>query len=99
MYTFFPYNNNCCHGFIDMEGEKRMLCLQLLMLLLPPTHHIVLTHLLHLLSIVSQSESSLMTPHNLAVVFGPTLFLHKTQVCMLYIIDTLRLLSPYPPLG
>ncbi|XP_019862863.1 PREDICTED: rho GTPase-activating protein 19-like [Amphimedon queenslandica] len=62
----------------DMDDEKRMLCLQLLMLLLPPTHHIVLTHLLHLLSIVSHSETSLMTPHNLAVVFGPTLFLHKT---------------------
>ena len=65
---------------VDMDDEKRMLCLQLLMLLLPPTHHIVLTHLLHLLSIVSHSETSLMTPHNLAVVFGPTLFLHKTLV-------------------
>jgi hypothetical protein len=53
---------------------KRTLCLQLLMLLLPPTHHIILTHLLHLLSLISQSHDSKMDAHNLALVFGPTLF-------------------------
>ena len=51
------------------------------MLLLPPSHHTVLSHLLHLLSIISHTEESRMNAHNLAVIFGPTLFFDTNNVC------------------
>ena len=58
--------------------------LQLLMLMLPPSHRIVAQHLLQLLSFVASSaDRSKMDAHNLALVFAPTLFLSgalKTQV-------------------
>lgn len=52
----------------------RTLCLQLLILLLPPTHHMILSNLLQFLSIISHTEESKMNAHNLSVVFAPTLF-------------------------
>lgn len=56
------------------SDDKRTLCLQLLVLLLPPLHHTALAGLLSLLCIVAQCQESKMDAHNLAVVFAPTLF-------------------------
>lgn len=53
-------------------------CLQLLMLLLPPAHRIVMQHLLQLLSLVASCTQSKMNEHNLALVFAPTLFLSSS---------------------
>ncbi|CAI7993300.1 Rho GTPase-activating protein 19 [Geodia barretti] len=53
--------------------------LQLLMLMLPPSHRIVAQHLLQLLSLVASSAArNKMDAHNLALVFAPTLFLSGT---------------------
>ena len=63
--------------FIHIEVKcdiTRTLCLQLLILLLPPTHHMILSNLLQFLSIISHTEESKMNAHNLSVVFAPTLF-------------------------
>ena len=54
--------------------------LQLLMLLLPPSHRIVAQHLLQFLSLVVSSRlQSKMDEHNLALVFAPTLFLSSNM--------------------
>lgn len=58
--------------------SKKTLCLQLLVLLLPPTHHVALSHLLGLLSTVAQCQENRMDAHNLALIFAPTLFCSKT---------------------
>ena len=72
-----------------------MKSLQLLMLMLPPSHRIVAQHLLQLLSLVASAATrSKMDARNLALVFAPTLFLSadlKTQVC--YTQHTLQSLS------
>ena len=60
--------------------------LQLLMLMLPPSHRIVAQHLLQLLSLVASSAArNKMDAHNLALVFAPTLFLSGTFKAQVYI--------------
>ncbi|KAL5471588.1 hypothetical protein EMCRGX_G029716 [Ephydatia muelleri] len=59
----------------DLSVALRMTqCLQLLTLMLPPQHRMVLQHLLELLSSVASYEESRMDAYNLALVFAPTLF-------------------------
>ena len=54
--------------------------LQLLMLLLPPVHRVVLQHLLDLLLQVTKSPENKMDSHNLSLIFAPTLFLASHSV-------------------
>ncbi|KNE63118.1 hypothetical protein AMAG_08282 [Allomyces macrogynus ATCC 38327] len=52
---------------------------------LPPVHHATLTHLMrHLRKIADLSSVNKMTPHNLAVVFGPTLMRDPTRAGSFY---------------
>ena len=60
------------------EASKKTLCLQLLVLLLPPASHMALSHLLVLLSSVAKCQENKMDPHNLALIFTPSLFFSKT---------------------
>ena len=56
------------------KDSSRTLCLQLLVLLLPPAHHNVLYQLLQFLSVIAHTIDNKMDAHNLSVVFAPTLF-------------------------
>lgn len=64
---------------LSCESSK-ICCLQLLTLLLPPVHRVVLQHLLELLSEVARFPENLMDAQNLALVFAPTLFLASRYV-------------------
>lgn len=55
--------------------------LQLLMLLLPPVHRVVLQHLLDLLSQVTKADNK-MDAHNLSLILAPTLFLAARSVSL-----------------
>ncbi len=56
-------------------------CLQLLMLLLPPVHRVVLQHLLDLLCQVTKAApDNRMDAHNLSLIFAPTLFMASRSV-------------------
>lgn len=55
-------------------------CLQLLMLLLPPVHRVVLQHLLDLLFQVTRYPDNKMDSHNLSLILAPTLFLASRSV-------------------
>lgn len=50
------------------------------MLLLPPTHRVVLQHMLDLLSQVAKCHDNKMDAYNLALIFTPTLFLASKSV-------------------
>ena len=63
-----------------LSPPSKTRCIQLLMLLLPPSHRIVLQHLLDLFSQVICSSQSRMDALNLALVFAPTLFLATKSV-------------------
>ena len=50
------------------------------MLLLPPSHRVVLQHLLELLTFVAAHQENKMDTYNLALIFAPTLFLSSKTV-------------------
>lgn len=50
------------------------------MLLLPPSHRLVLQHLLEFLTLVAACQENKMDVHNLAIIFAPTLFLSSKSV-------------------
>ena len=63
----------------DLSAPGRSL--QLLMLMLPPSHRVSLQHLLELLAQVARHHhETKMDAHNLALVFAPTLFLGSRTV-------------------
>ena len=79
--SIFSHSSLCSPALSTPAAMTKSL--QLLMLLLPPSHRIVAQHLLQLLSFVASCAQSKMDAHNLALVFAPTLFLSgplKAQV-------------------
>ncbi|XP_023369397.1 rho GTPase-activating protein 9 isoform X3 [Otolemur garnettii] len=57
------------------ESEQRLSELQQLIRSMPKPNHDTLRYLLaHLCRVIAHSDKNRMTPHNLGIVFGPTLF-------------------------
>ncbi|XP_037700903.1 rho GTPase-activating protein 9 isoform X3 [Choloepus didactylus] len=57
------------------ESEQRLSQLQELIASMPKPNHDTLRYLLeHLCRVITHSDKNRMTPHNLGIVFGPTLF-------------------------
>ena len=50
------------------------------MLLLPPSHRVVLQHLLELLTLIAAHQENKMDTYSLALIFAPTLFLSSNTV-------------------
>ncbi|XP_006859535.1 PREDICTED: rho GTPase-activating protein 9 [Chrysochloris asiatica] len=58
-----------------LESEQRLSQIQELIGSMPKPNHDTLRHLLeHLCRVITHSDKNRMTPHNLGIVFGPTLF-------------------------
>lgn len=76
---------SCCLFFIpeihnDQDNAKHIEALQLLFLMIPPENRTLLYYLLDLLNMISNNTDSKMTPHNLAVVFCPTILYNKKVI-------------------
>ncbi|ELK35086.1 Rho GTPase-activating protein 9 [Myotis davidii] len=57
------------------ESEQRLSQIRELIASMPKPNHDTLYHLLeHLCRVIAHSDKNRMTPHNLGIVFGPTLF-------------------------
>ncbi|KAF6117403.1 Rho GTPase activating protein 9 [Phyllostomus discolor] len=58
-----------------LESEQRLSQIRELIVSLPKPNHDTLRYLLeHLCRVIAHSDKNRMTPHNLGIVFGPTLF-------------------------
>ncbi|XP_071077110.1 rho GTPase-activating protein 9 isoform X3 [Desmodus rotundus] len=58
-----------------LESEQRLCQIRELIVSLPKPNHDTLRYLLeHLCRVIAHSDKNRMTPHNLGIVFGPTLF-------------------------
>ncbi|XP_075407517.1 rho GTPase-activating protein 9 isoform X2 [Tenrec ecaudatus] len=65
-----------------VESEQRLSQIQELIGSLPKPNHDTLRYLLeHLCRVIANSDKNRMTPHNLGIVFGPTLFRPEQETC------------------